>query len=202
MSCFCTVNSGGKLGGSAIGSGTMSPNTSVRCATRHRHCASRSGPGSAPMRVTRRSREALQHQHVGLDERAVLRLELDQHVGVEVHRVVLHRVQLLDVREERVGRPLEEAVIVERAVVIRLARRLPVLPVDGAREALQAVLDRGARLELLEEGGENLSTRERLLPIRPVDVLARLAERALASVNFERSASTVSMPFGSSRTSL
>ncbi len=64
-------------------------------------------------------------------------------------------VQLRDVREERVGRPLEEAVVVERVVVVAGARGLPVLPVDRAREALQAVLDRGARLELLEEAVED-----------------------------------------------
>jgi hypothetical protein len=69
--------------------------------------------------------------------------------------VVLQLVQLADVGEERVRRPLEEAVVVERVVVIELARERPVLPVDRAREALELVLDRRARLELVEEAGEN-----------------------------------------------
>jgi hypothetical protein len=59
------------------------------------------------------------------------------------------------VREERVRRPLEEAVVVECVVVIELARERPVLPVDRAREALELVLDRRARLQLVDEAGEN-----------------------------------------------
>jgi hypothetical protein len=60
------------------------------------------------------------------------------------------------VGEERVRRPLEEAVVVERVVVVELAGERPVLPVDRAREALELVLDRRARLELVEERGEDL----------------------------------------------
>ena len=85
--------------------------------------------------------EALQDQHIGFHKGAAARLELDQHVGIEVHRVILRLVQLRDMRQERVRRPLEEAVIVERVVVVELARELPVLPVHRAREALEAVLD-------------------------------------------------------------
>jgi hypothetical protein len=70
--------------------------------------------------------------------------------------MVLHLVHFRDVGEERVRRPLEEAVVVERVVVVELARERPVLPVDRAREALELVLDRRARLELVEEGGEDL----------------------------------------------
>jgi hypothetical protein len=47
-------------------------------------------------------------------------------------------------------------VVVERVVVVELAREGPVRPVHRAREALQLVLDRRARLELVEERGENL----------------------------------------------
>src|SRR5882762_3535601 len=43
--CFWTVNSDGKTSGSRSGSDTMSPNTSVRCATRH-----------SPLRFSKRSR--------------------------------------------------------------------------------------------------------------------------------------------------
>src|SRR5581483_8673519 len=113
-----------------------------------------------PVQVARRRRlalaapEALQHEDVGLDQGAVRGAELDQHVGVEVHRVLLLRVQARDVREEGVGRPLEEAVVVERIVVVERAREGPVLPVHGAREALQAVLDRDAGRELLDERAE------------------------------------------------
>ena len=64
-------------------------------------------------------------------------------------------MQALDVREEGVGRPLEEAVVIDGVVVVVRARSRPILPVDRAREALQAVLDRGARLQLLEEAAEN-----------------------------------------------
>jgi len=46
-------------------------------------------------------------------------------------------------------------VVVERVVVIELSRELPVLPVDRSREALQAILDGRARLELLEEAGKD-----------------------------------------------
>src|SRR5260221_7377911 len=102
--------------------------------------------------------------------------------------MVLHRMQLADVGEKGVGRPLEEAVIVERAFVIRLARCLPVLPVDRPREALQAILDSGARLELFQEGGED----HRYLP----------GSVSRVPVNFERRSSTVCMPFASSRRSL
>jgi len=73
-----------------------------------------------------------------------------------MHRVLLHRVQLLDVREERVRRALEEAVVVERVVVVELARPGPVLPVDGAREALELVLDGRAGLQLIEEAQKNV----------------------------------------------
>src|SRR6185436_14412942 len=83
---------------------------------------------------------------------------------------------------------LEEAVIVERAVVVGLARCFPVLPVDRARETLQAILDRGARLELLQERRED----HRYLP----GSVSRLP------VNLERRSSTVCMPFASSRRSL
>jgi hypothetical protein len=69
--------------------------------------------------------------------------------------VLLHLVQLRDVREERVRRPLEEAVVVERVVVVELAREPPVLPVDRAREALELVLDRGAGFQLREERRKN-----------------------------------------------
>ena len=54
-------------------------------------------------------------------------------------------MQLGDMREERVGRPLEKAVIVNGIVVVERARERPVLAVHGAREALEAVLDRRAR---------------------------------------------------------
>jgi hypothetical protein len=68
--------------------------------------------------------------------------------------VLLLLVQLGDVRKEHVRRALEKTVIVEGVVVVGLSRRLPVLPVDGACEALEAVLDRRPRFELLEEGAE------------------------------------------------
>ena len=74
-----------------------------------------------------------------------------------MHRVILVRVRLRDVRQERIGRALEEAVIVEGTVVIEHARERPILPIDRAREALQRVLDLGARLELVEERREVLA---------------------------------------------
>ena len=138
--------------------------------------------------VGRTGTEALQHQDVGLDERAVPGGELDQHVGVEVHRVVLMRVQLLDVREEGVRRPLEEAVVVDGVVVVVRARRRPVLPVDRAREALQRVLDRGPVDDL---GPALLDPRDHLLTedlveaphelLRPLRVLETFGQRLDAS---------------------
>src|SRR4051812_19878032 len=68
--------------------------------------------------------EALQDQHIGFHKGAAARLELDQHVGIEVHRVILRLVQLRDMRQERVRRSLEEAVIVERVVVVEPTREL------------------------------------------------------------------------------
>ncbi len=69
--------------------------------------------------------------------------------------MVLLLVQLRYVRKERVRRPFEETMIVERTIMVGRARRFPVLAVDSPREALKAILDRGARLELFKKAPEN-----------------------------------------------
>ena len=81
--------------------------------------------------------------------------------------MILLGVHLRDVREKRVRRALEETVVVKRVRVVELARRVPVLPVDGAREALQAILDRRARLEFLEERAEDAGAQAKARAIRP-----------------------------------
>ena len=131
-------------------------------------------------------REALEHEHVGLDEGTVLRPELDQHVGIEMHRVVLVRVQLRDMRQEGIGRTLEKAVIVEGIVMVEGARERPVLAVDRAREALQAILDRRARFELVEKAVEELAQHEQRLVHAVVLMLSSFSSPSSAPSSIEK----------------